>query len=67
MKINNKFRRSYQAWRMLDHFLGKDLPATRYFSQREKIIELFLSKNKNVINEKKIQQVDRVKDISEEN
>ena len=43
MKTNNEFRRSYQAWRMLDHFLGKDLPATRYISKRDKILELFLS------------------------
>jgi hypothetical protein len=50
---------------MLDHFLGKDLPATRYISQRDRIIELFLSEKENVINEKKIQQVERIKDISE--
>ena len=43
MKTNNKFRRSYQAWRILDHLLGKDLPATRYIYKRDRILELFLS------------------------
>tara|TARA_B100001093_G_scaffold1045_1_gene1073 strand:+ start:621 stop:995 length:375 start_codon:yes stop_codon:yes gene_type:complete len=65
MKTNNEFRRSYQVWRMLDHFLGKDLPATRYISKRDKILELFLSEKKNEITENNIQQVNRVKDISE--
>ena len=63
MKTNNEFRRSYQAWRMLDHFLGKDLPATRYMSKRDRILELFLSEKKNEITENNIQKVDRVKDI----
>ena len=67
MKKNNGLRRIYQAWRMLDHFLGKDLPATRYLSQRDRILELFLSKKKNEITENNIQQVDRIKDISEKN
>ena len=49
MKTNNKFRRSYQAWRILDHLLGKDLPATRYISKRDRILELFLSEKKNEI------------------
>ena len=67
MKTNNEFRRSYQAWRMLDHFLGKDLPATRYISKRDRILESFLSEKKNEITENNIQKVDRVKDISEKN
>ena len=67
MKTNNKFRRSYQAWRILDHLLGKDLPATRYISKRDRILELFLSEKQNEIIQNNIQQVDRVKDISEEN
>ena len=49
MKRNNEFRNVYQAWRMLDHFLGKDLPATRYLTQRDRILELFLAKKKNEI------------------
>ena len=67
MKTIKEFRRSYQAWRMLDHLLGKDLPATRYISKRDRVLELFLSKNKNEIFENNIRQVDRVKEISENN
>ena len=52
---------------MLDHLLGKDLPATRYNSKRDRVQELFLTKNKNEIFENNIRQVDRVKDISENN
>jgi hypothetical protein len=65
MKKNNKFRRSFQAWRMLDHLFGKDIPATKYMSKRDRILELFLSEKKNEITENNIHQVDRVKDISE--
>jgi hypothetical protein len=67
MKTIKEFRRSYQAWRMLDHLLGKDIPATRYISKRDRVLELFLSKNKNEIFENNIRQVDRVKEISENN
>ncbi len=67
MKTIKEFRRNYQAWRILDHLLGKDLPATRYMSKRDRVLELFLSKNKNEIFENNIRQVDRVKDISENN
>tara|TARA_Y100000385_G_scaffold247477_1_gene267569 strand:- start:308 stop:1318 length:1011 start_codon:yes stop_codon:yes gene_type:complete len=63
MKTIKEFRRSYQVWRMLDHIFGKNLPATRYISKRDRVLELFLSKNE--ISENNIRQVDRVKDISE--
>ena len=33
---------------MLDHLLGKDLPATRYMSKRDRVLEIFLSKNKKM-------------------
>jgi len=65
MKANNNLRRRYQSWRILDHFLGKDLPATRYMSQRNRALQLFLSKKDKIVIENKIQQVDRVKYISE--
>lgn len=63
--ITNKLRRRYQGWRILDHFLGKDLPATRYMSQRDRALQVFLSKKEKVLIENKIQQVDRIVDISE--
>ena len=65
MKTNNKLRRRYQGWRILDHFLGKDLPATRYMSHRNRALQVFLSKKEKAVIENKIQQVDRIVDISE--
>ena len=64
---NNELRRRYQGWRILDHFLGKDIPSKRYISQRNRILNLFLSEKKNEITENNIQKVDRVKNISEKN
>ncbi|GIR58415.1 MAG: hypothetical protein CM15mP65_09960 [Crocinitomicaceae bacterium] len=44
---------------------GKDLPATKYLSQRNKnASDVFIQKEKVVI-ENKTQQVDRIVDISE--
>ena len=65
MKTNYKLRRCYQGWRILDHFLGKDLPATKYLSQRDRTLQMFLSKKEKVVIENKTQQVDRIVDISE--
>ena len=64
---NNELRRRYQGWRILDHFLGKDIPSKRYIYQRNRILNLFLSEKKNEITENNIQKVDRVKNISEKN
>ena len=65
MNTNNELRRSYQRWRILDHLLSKELPAKRYLSQRDKIIQMFLSKKENEVTENKVQEVDRIVNISE--
>ena len=65
MKTNYKLRRRYQGWRILDHFLGRDLPATNYLSQRDRTLQMFLSKKEKIVIENKTLQVDRIVDISE--
>ena len=66
MSISRKYIYQYQLWRFLDHIFGNEAPSNKFRSQRNDLITKLNNDLSEVKTLSRTIQVDRVKNISDE-